>query len=153
LIPFSDASVRHRTFPYVNSALIAISIIVFLYEMTLGGFGALFGGGGLDLDIFFFKWGFIAQELSAGEAFETLNTGFSRVDIETPVPTVFTIFTSMFIHGGFMHLAGNMGFLCLETLDIRSRNMNQVFRESLAWRKLIVPAEGRGMYRLNITLR
>jgi membrane associated rhomboid family serine protease len=121
LIPFSDASVRHRTFPYVNSALIAISIIVFLYEMTLGGFGALFGGGGLDLDIFFFKWGFIAQELSAGEAFETLNTGFSRVDIETPVPTVFTIFTSMFIHGGFMHLAGNMGFLWVFGDNIEDR--------------------------------
>ena len=55
MFPFSDASVHHRTFPYVNAGLIAISVVVFLYEMTLGGVGALTGGGGLDLDIFFFK--------------------------------------------------------------------------------------------------
>jgi len=53
LFPFSDASVHHRTFPYVNSALIGISVLVFLYEMVLGGFSTLTGGGGLDLDIFF----------------------------------------------------------------------------------------------------
>ena len=111
MIPFSDASVHHRTFPYVNSALIGISLLVFLYEMSLGGLGILTGNAGLDLNIFFFKWGFIAQELTSGEAFESLNAGFRVVDIETPVPTVVTIFTSMVIHGGFMHLAGNMAFL------------------------------------------
>ena len=111
MIPFSDASVHHRTFPYVNSALIGISLLVFLYEMSLGGLGILTGNAGLDLNIFFFKWGFIAQELTSGEAFESLNAGFRVVDIETPVPTVVTIFTSMFIHGGFMHLAGNIAFL------------------------------------------
>ena len=111
MIPFSDASVHHRTFPYVNSALIGISLLVFLYEMSLGGLGILTGNAGLDLNIFFFKWGFIAQELTSGEAFESLNDGFRVVDIETPVPTVVTIFTSMFIHGGFMHLAGNIAFL------------------------------------------
>ena len=111
MFPFSDASVHHRTFPYVNSALIGISVLVFLYEMVLGGLSTLTGGGGLDLDIFFFKWGFIAKELTAGMPFEGLNTVSGPVDIETPVHTVFTIFSSMFIHGGFMHLAGNMMFL------------------------------------------
>ena len=56
----------------------------------------------------------------------------------------------------FRRLIGDQPTLILVdelVLDIRSRNMNQVFRESPAWRKLIVPAEGRGMYRLNITLR
>lgn len=111
MIPYSDASLRHENFPYINAVLIGISILVFLYEMTLGGLGTLFGGGGLDLEIFFFKWGFIAQELTSGEPFDSLNTGFRLANIETPVNTVFTIFTSMFIHGGFMHLAGNMMFL------------------------------------------
>jgi len=103
LIPFSDASLRRETFPYVTAFLIGISIVVFLYEMILGGLGVLTGGGGRDLDIFFFKWGFIAEELTSGQA-----AGFP---VETPLPTVFTIFTSMFIHGGFMHLASNMAFL------------------------------------------
>lgn len=38
----------------------------------------------------------------------------------------------------------------LETLDIISANLSQVFRGSTAWRKLVVLAGGRGMYRLNI---
>ena len=62
MFPFSDASVHHRTFPYVNAGLIAVSVLVFLYEMTVGGLGVLTGGGGgVDLDVFFFKWGFIAS--------------------------------------------------------------------------------------------
>ncbi|MCH8988068.1 MAG: rhomboid family intramembrane serine protease [Chloroflexi bacterium] len=116
MFPFSDASVRHQTFPYVNAALIGISVLVFLYEISLGGLGTLTGGGGLNLDVFFFKWGFIAQELTSGEPF------ISRiVDIETPVPTEATIFTSMFIHGGFIHLAGNMMFLWVFGDNIEDR--------------------------------
>ena len=34
MFPFSDASVHHRTFPYVNAGLIAVSVLVFLYDMT-----------------------------------------------------------------------------------------------------------------------
>jgi len=121
LFPFSDASIRHRTFPYVNAGLIGISVLVFLYEMSVSGGGVLTGGGGLKLDLFFFKWGFIAQELTSGEAFQGLNTPFGRADIETPVHTVFTIFSSMFIHGGFMHLAGNMMFLWVFGDNIEDR--------------------------------
>ena len=111
MFPFSDASVHHTAFPYVNSALIGVSVVVFLYEMYLGGFGTLTGKGHLDLDIFFFKWGFIAQELTSGTQFLHRGNAFIQYDIETPVHTVFTFFTSMFIHGGFMHIAGNMMFL------------------------------------------
>ncbi len=121
MFPFSDASIQHRTFPYVNAGLIVISVLVFLYEMTVGGLGVLTGGGGLSLDLFFFKWGFIAQELTSGEPYQVLNTSFGRADIETPVHTVFTIFTSMFIHGGFMHLAGNMMFLWVFGDNIEDR--------------------------------
>ncbi|MDA0263079.1 MAG: rhomboid family intramembrane serine protease [Chloroflexi bacterium] len=111
MIPYSDASIHHRTFPVVNTALIGISVLVFLIEIRLGGFGTLTGNGGINLDIFFFKWGFISSELTSGKAFDSLNTGFQVVNIATPVPTEATIFTSMFIHGGVMHLAGNMMFL------------------------------------------
>ena len=121
LIPFSDASVRHRTFPYVNSALIGISVLVFLYEMTLGGTGILTGRAGLDLNIFFLKWGFIANELTTGEPEIFWRAGLGIVSVETPVPTVLTIFTSMFIHGGFMHLAGNMAFLWVFGDNIEDR--------------------------------
>ena len=122
MIPFADASVQRQTFPYVNATLIAISVLVFLYEMILGGAGILTGRAGLDLNIFFFKWGFIAHELTSGQVFTELPIGFGRaVDIETPVPTVFTIFTSMFIHGGFMHLASNMMFVLVLGNNIEDR--------------------------------
>ncbi|MEC8856142.1 MAG: rhomboid family intramembrane serine protease [Chloroflexota bacterium] len=121
MFPYSDASVHHRTFPYVNAGLIGISVLVFLYEMSLSGAGILTGGAGLDLNIFFLKWGFIAQELTSGEPELVRNAGFRLVSVETPVSTVFTIFTSMFIHGGFMHLAGNMMFLWVFGDNIEDR--------------------------------
>ena len=121
MFPYSDASAHHRTFPYVNAGLIVISVLVFLYEMALGGGGTLTGSGGLKLDLFFFKWGFIAQELTSGEPFERLNTRFGVEDIDTPVHTVFTIFSCMFIHGGFMHLGGNMMFLWVFGDNIEDR--------------------------------
>ena len=116
MFPFSDASVQHRTFPYVTSVLIGISLLVFLYEISLGGLATFFGGESLRLNIFFIKWGFIAQELTSGVPVVLRN-----FDVETPVHTVFTIFTSMFIHGGIMHLAGNMMFLWVFGDNIEDR--------------------------------
>ena len=121
MIPFSDASVQRRTFPYVNTALIAIGVLVFLYEIALGGTGILTGRAGLELNIFFLKWGFIAAELTSGEPELVRSAGFRLVSIETPLPTVFTIFSSMFIHGGFMHLAGNLMFVFVLGNNIEDR--------------------------------
>ena len=47
---------------------------------------------------------------------------------------------------------GNLGAsqaYILEELEIKSKNLYQVFRGSPAWGRLIVPADGKGMYRLN----
>ena len=121
MFPFSDANTHYQTLPYVTMGLITLSVLVFLYEMTLGGGGTLTGSGSLDLDIFFFKWGFIAKELTAEQPFLNLAVGSRLVSIETPVPTVLTIFSSMFIHGGFMHLAGNMMFLWVFGDNIEGR--------------------------------
>ena len=138
MIPYSDADTRHQTFPIVNVILIALSALVFLYELQLGGLGLLRGGGDLDISVFFFKWGFIPDELTAGQGCTHHVLGFfsgvscSEVssavreiglqnlrldvqsviyDIQSPVPTIGTIFSSMFIHGGALHFAGNMMFL------------------------------------------
>ena len=111
MIPYSDADTRHQTFPIVNVILIALSALVFLYELQLGGLGLLGGGGDLDISVFFFKWGFISDELTRGEPFMRLGLGFESLDIDSPLPTWATIFSSMFIHGGALHFAGNMMFL------------------------------------------
>ena len=121
MIPFSDADVRHRSFPVVNVLLIALNALVFLYEIAIGGFGLLTGGGSLDAHIFFLKWGFIPEELTRGEPFTQVSLGFTAQNIETPVPTWATIISSMFIHGGFMHFAGNMMFLWVFGDNIEDR--------------------------------
>lgn len=112
MFPFSDADTHHASFPVVNVGLIVLNALVLLYSISVGGLGFLFGGGGEDIGVLFFKWGFIPDELTRGEAFTRLRTPEGiPLDIETPIPTWGTIFTSMFMHGGFMHFAGNMAFL------------------------------------------
>ena len=138
MIPFSDSDIRHRSFPVVNVLFIGVNVLVFLYELQLGGLGLLQGGGDLDIVAFFAKWGFIPNELTQGVACThqvlglercpelpaeflarpeanlpvfNLPGGFILLNIDTPLPTWTTIFSSMFIHGGFFHFAGNMMFL------------------------------------------
>ncbi len=89
MIPVGD-STRRRTTPYVNLALIAASVLVFLYELTLGG---------AEINRFFLDWGVIPVQIT-----DWLR---SPSGLEEPA----TVFTSMFVHGGWLHLAGNMLFL------------------------------------------
>ena len=89
----------------------SVSALVFLYQLGIGGLGVLGGGGDVDITLFFFKWGFIPEELTSGVEFTRIGQGFQTVSIDTPLPTWATIFTSMFIHGGLLHFAGNMTFL------------------------------------------
>jgi membrane associated rhomboid family serine protease len=76
-----DNSGRTRT-PHVTWALIALNVLVFIYEVTMGP----------ALERFIFTWGSIPRETIHGQDLHTL-------------------ITSMFLHGGFMHLIGNMLFL------------------------------------------
>ena len=111
MLPISDAGRRHGSRPVVNLVLIGLNCLVFLYEIAVGGFGFLFGGGGLPIFVFFLQFGFIPAELSSGRAFELLPVGSGGIDIASPIPTWGTMFTSMFIHGSLMHFIGNMLFL------------------------------------------
>ena len=92
--------------PLVTIVLIAISALVFLYQLTLS-----------DLETFRFtyQYGLIPKELTSGEPLEivTLRTsvGVEGLDVASPIPTWGTVFTSMFMHGGWMHIIGNMLFL------------------------------------------
>lgn len=154
MFPFADADVRQRSFPIVNVTLIALSALVFLYELAVGGGSVLGGGGNLDISAFFFKFGFIPDELTRGVActhhFLTLappgldgsctelsvqlrdvalpdssliqlQGGFILQNIDSPLPTWTTIFSSMFIHGGLLHFAGNMMFLWVFGDNIEGR--------------------------------
>lgn len=84
MFPFRDHNPSGRT-PYVNIALIAINVVVFLSYVQLFNDARA-------INAFFFDFAFIPVLFSEGLGW----TG---------------LFTSMFLHGGWMHLGGNMLFL------------------------------------------
>lgn len=83
MMPLSDDNRGRRTVPVVTWVLIALNVLVFLYELTLGE---------QDLHRFFSDYGVIPQEISDRQH-------------------LWTLLTSMFLHGGWLHLGGNMLFL------------------------------------------
>ena len=113
VIPIGDADVRRGTTPYVNIGLIAINVLVFLYMLQLGD---------EDRFIFTYTHGFIPAELTQGLDFMDLRTRFSgTLDIDSPYGNLATMFTSMFLHGGFLHIIGNMLFLWVFGDNIEDR--------------------------------
>ena len=91
MIPIRDENPTNST-PIVVYALIAINVVVFFHQMTLGR----------GMDGFFQLYAVIPQQLSAS---------FDGTPVGQPVPEILTLITSQFLHGGFMHIAGNMLFL------------------------------------------
>ncbi len=85
MFPLRDANPRHGP-ALVMWLLVAITIAVFLYQLTLGE--------GRRLGAFFAQYGFIPREFAAAPLLESL-----------------TLLTSMFLHGGIIHILGNLFFL------------------------------------------
>jgi membrane associated rhomboid family serine protease len=84
MFPIRDHNPSRRT-PFVTWALIAVNAIVFLsYAGLLANEEALLA--------FFGRWAMIPARISTGEGYAT-------------------VLTSMFLHGGLLHIAGNMLFL------------------------------------------
>lgn len=91
MVPLRDNNPT-RIVPFVTYALVAINIAVFVYELSLGD----------QLETFFRVWAVVPRELTA--SFTGQPTGL-------PFPAWVTLITSQFLHGGFLHVAGNMLFL------------------------------------------
>ena len=95
MIPIGDNNTDRVRTPYVNIALIILNIFVFIYFQ---GMGNNYG--------FTFSYATIPAEILTGE--DVLYEGGIGV---TPIPVHLTILTAMFMHGGWLHLAGNMLYL------------------------------------------
>jgi membrane associated rhomboid family serine protease len=89
-IPLKDLNPR-RTYPVVNTLLILSNVIVFLYELTLPH---------RQQQVFELANATIPNHIRLA-----LN-GHGNLEAG-----LLTIFTSMFLHSGFLHIAGNMLFL------------------------------------------
>ena len=90
MIPLKDIN-PSRTTPFVNVALILINVVVFFYQVTLP-LGAQ--------KAFVFAYGTVPAKIPA------LLVGHGSLQ-----HALEPFFTSMFLHGGLMHLLGNMLFL------------------------------------------
>ena len=92
MIPLQDDNPTQRT-PIVTILLIGICIAVFLYQVNLPQAAA---------ELFAFQYG----------AIPAVVFGHAALSEEAfMVPASFTLVTSMFLHGGWMHLLGNMLYL------------------------------------------
>ena len=86
MFPLYD-TVRSRTFPLINLTLVVANVLAFLYELQLDPAA---------LDEFIFAWGLTPARL-----------------LSDPNNAWETIFSSMFLHGGWFHIINNMWVLLI----------------------------------------
>ena len=91
MFPVGDDNSQRRTFPYVTTTLIVLNVLVFLLELARG-------------QPFIEQWAFIPAQFS-----------------DQPGAEAVTIFSAMFMHGGWMHLIGNMLFLWIFGDNVEDR--------------------------------
>jgi len=118
VFPLYDDNTDRHTTPFVNYAIIALNIFVFVVLQRLG----------TDTD-FTYSFSTVPAEIVSGNDIvtgareieyagqEVLIPGLGR----TPISVYITLFTSMFMHGGIAHIAGNMLFLWIFGDNIEDR--------------------------------
>ncbi|HEY5902945.1 MAG TPA: rhomboid family intramembrane serine protease [Anaerolineales bacterium] len=91
MLPVGDDDSARRTTPIVTYGLIALNVLFFLVEMSGG-------------DAFIMKWSYVPARFLANPAGEFI-----------------TLFTSMFMHAGWLHLGGNMLYLWIFGDNVEDR--------------------------------
>jgi membrane associated rhomboid family serine protease len=119
VFPLYDDNTDRTLVPWVNYAFIALNIFVFVVLQGLGSNAA-----------FTYAFSTVPAEIMSGQDVVTparvieIATG-QRVLVpglgETPLSVYLTLFTSMFMHGGIAHIAGNMLFLWIFGDNIEDR--------------------------------
>jgi membrane associated rhomboid family serine protease len=104
MIPIGDDDSDRTRMPIMNYVLIAINILVFVFLQGMGG-----------NEKFTYAFSTVPAEILTGK---DVTTGVLE---PTPVPVYFTLITSMFMHGGWAHLLGNMLFLWVFGDNIENR--------------------------------
>jgi membrane associated rhomboid family serine protease len=96
LLPLSDDNTGRRSTPYVVYLFMTINIVVFLLQFLQG-------------DRFTLGYAAVPYEIINNTDLVGQRGGIPQAP--GPVPIWLTLFSSMFMHGGFMHIAGNMLYL------------------------------------------
>jgi membrane associated rhomboid family serine protease len=104
VIPLRDRNPTRRT-PVVTFALIGACIAAFAIELSISG-----SGGDLALEQFFHRWGALPANITAA-----IEAG------DFASQAIVGIFTSMFLHAGFLHILGNLLFLWIFGNNVEDR--------------------------------
>src|SRR5687768_2216642 len=97
MFPIHDDTPRLHGRPYINYSLIALNLIIFIWEIIETNFFS----NALKTNEIFFSYGTMPDLVLQGD--------------------FFPIITSMFLHGGIMHIIGNMVFLYIFGDNIEDR--------------------------------
>jgi membrane associated rhomboid family serine protease len=100
MIPLRD-TIRSKSYPVVNTTIIIINIVVFVLELSKGD----------QLRQFIFTYGLVPARYTV----PSISTYF------TSGQQVFSFLSFMFIHGGFLHLLGNMWSLYIFGDNVEDR--------------------------------
>ncbi|HVP19462.1 MAG TPA: rhomboid family intramembrane serine protease [Spirochaetia bacterium] len=120
MIPIGDDNTERRSAPWITWTLIAVNVLVFVF---FEGFGTN--------ERFINAYSAVPLKVLTGRDIVTRdhvvldpNTG-QRVVVpglqHTPIPTWLTILTSMFMHAGIAHIAGNMLYLFIFGDNVEDR--------------------------------
>jgi len=100
MIPLRDA-IPAQSFPAATVLLIALNVLTFVYELSLGS----------ELDMFITQYGAVPLRFM---------WAWQREDVST-VKRFLPLVTSMFLHGGWLHLGGNMLYLWIFGDNVEDR--------------------------------
>lgn len=97
MLPIGDDDSSIRTVPYITYILIILNVIFFFIEISGG-------------EAFIIEWAFIPSRF-----------------IKDPLGSWVTVFTSMFMHAGWVHLGGNMLYLGIFGNNVEDRFQHTKF--------------------------
>ncbi len=106
LLPLRDINPTERK-PFVTIGLVAANVLVFLWQIAYG------------LQNSVYAWGFIPSRLFGGADLPVPVAGYGHLIIHSDPIT--TLFTAMFMHGGWLHLGGNMLYLWIFGNNVEDR--------------------------------
>lgn len=104
MIPIYDRNPTRRP-PLINVALILVNVLVFAYMLFLSNANEL---------VFVYRYAAIPWEITHGQRLPlyVIQEMFQYPVAQVPAKSVFlSILTSMFVHGGWLHIMGNMLYL------------------------------------------
>jgi len=103
MFPIGDENIKGQGLAFVTIGVVVANVLAFLLEISQPSPAAL--------QSFIHAWGVVPREFSAGQ----------DLPPSIPYPYWSTLFTSMFLHGGWAHLGGNMLFLWIFGDNIEHR--------------------------------